>query len=119
MSNRDFAWESADFTDARAPRARWRVPADAPWLAGHFPDQPVLPAHVVIEASVALLREALQNAALEIERIGSAKFTQPVTPGTLCEIRAESGEGARWRFRWTLPEANDSVSADLGIETCG
>ncbi|MDF3625129.1 AMP-binding protein [Brytella acorum] len=52
--------------------------ATHPCLAGHFPDQPVVPGVMLLEAGLTRLRNAGFGT---VRRIGTAKFLRPVLPG--------------------------------------
>ena len=69
---------------------------DHPSLAGHFPGQPVVPAVVLLDATLAAIETRGQFALVSIV---SAKFLQPVLPDDRIDlkIRFTALEAARWR----------------------
>jgi len=86
-------------------RARWRITGDEPWLAGHFPGNPIVPGVLQLEA----LAQAGAIAVLADERftgrlplfggVERARFRRVVRPGdelTLeCELDRLSTRGGR------------------------
>ncbi len=88
------------------------LPADHPALAGHFPDRPVFPAVVLLEAVRGVLAEALPG--LRLRAVTRAKFLQPVTPG-MALVLAWQQEGERLRFQCLHGEAV-VASGELAIE---
>ena len=59
--------------------ATFRVPAQHPALAGHFPGNPIVPGVVVLDAVVAAA-EAWLGAGLGVDRLSFAKFLAPLKP---------------------------------------
>lgn len=100
------------FLDAvveRAPgalTATWRVPEDAPWFAGHFPGQPVLPGvliseHVFQAAAVLIALEAgglPADAVPVLTKIEAARFRRVVRPGEslATTVQIEERLGPAW-----------------------
>ncbi|MCU0306766.1 MAG: 3-hydroxyacyl-ACP dehydratase FabZ [Thermoleophilia bacterium] len=90
----------------RSARARWTLPPDAPFLAGHFPGHPILPGVIIIEAlaqtgalAVLSLPENQGKLAL-FAGIEKARFRRPVRPGETLDLecaltrhRGPVGEG--------------------------
>ena len=76
------------------------VPADHPSLAGHFPGQPVVPAVVLLDATLAAIET---RGEFRLVTIVSAKFLQPVLPDERVdlEIRLTALEAARLRANVT------------------
>jgi hypothetical protein len=70
--------------------ATWSPAASFSGFQGHFPGQPVLPGVCLVQAGLALF-EACRSVRAQLQRLESAKFTQPVVPGTLLRLtgRAE------------------------------
>ncbi len=94
------------------------VTANEPQFKGHFPEQPVIPGVLLIEAMAQTAGALCVHGKLGGEKpplvyfmtIDKAKFRKPVTPGDRVELhmtqdqpaRATSG-GTRARPRWTAP----------------
>jgi len=80
----------------------WTVPNDLPYLRGHFPTQPVLPAVAMIDASFELLRQASRETTNPLIPIGvsSAKFAAPVTPEMQVEITLHQIADDTWQADW-------------------
>jgi 3-hydroxyacyl-[acyl-carrier-protein] dehydratase len=87
-------------------RARWTLPADAAFLAGHFPGRPILPGVIMIEAlaqtgALAVLSEEANRGKLALfAGIERARFRRPVLPGETLDLevritrrRGPVGEG--------------------------
>lgn len=58
---------------------RFTIPADHPALPGHFPDRPLVPGVVVLDAVAAQARVAFALGGLR--GVTRAKFAAPVLPG--------------------------------------
>ncbi|NCD21869.1 MAG: hypothetical protein EOL90_02875 [Spartobacteria bacterium] len=57
--------------------AHVRFPANAPYFAGHFPGQPVVPGVVLVDAAVQIAGQAIGRP-LRLRRLAYAKFVQAV-----------------------------------------
>ena len=86
----------------------WLVPADLDFLDGHFPQAPTVPGFVVLEVCLAFARQSTARPTLQLTGVSSAKFTQPLTPGNLIQIRATRTGEDLWDFKWE--RAGDSVA---------
>lgn len=77
---------------------RFSVPSDHPCLPGHFPQRPVVPAVVILEAVIAT---AGRRYGKRVATLTRCKFLRPLAPETVCEIALEDDGGNRIRFRCT------------------
>lgn len=57
----------------------WRVPADHPAFAGHFPGHPIVPGVVLLDRAILFAGQMLGQAVQQWQ-IGNAKFFSPVGP---------------------------------------
>lgn len=89
-----FVDEIVELTPGQSARARWRLPEDAPFLAGHFPGHPVLPGVIIVEAlaqtgALAVLSLAENRGKLALfAGIDRARFRRPVRPGEVLDLEA-------------------------------
>ncbi len=79
----------------------WTVPRDLPYFDGHFPDLPVVPAAMIMEVSLAFLREATGDPALAVTRARHCKFKGAVTPEATLRIEAGVDAERLWRIIWS------------------
>lgn len=73
------------------------VAPDHPAFAGHFPGQPILPGVVLLDWATNALGVALGRPVPPCE-ITTAKFLQPVRPGTSLLIRHVREASGAWHF---------------------
>ncbi|MBI4514238.1 MAG: hypothetical protein HY699_00255 [Deltaproteobacteria bacterium] len=70
-------------------RAWLQVPAQAPFFAEHFPRRAVFPATLLVDAGIALARQALPNEGWP-QRVENVKLRTFILPGQVIEIRIDS-----------------------------
>jgi len=101
-----FVDEITDLQPGRSATARYTLPADAPFLAGHFPGRPIMPGVLIVEAlaqtgALAVLSEDESRSKLALfAGIERARFRRPVGPGDTLDLammltrrRGPLGEG--------------------------
>ena len=74
--------------------ARKNVTLNEPYFTGHFPDNPVMPGVLQVEAmaqtgALACVPEENDQIDVLIAKINEAKFKRPVVPGDTLELHAE------------------------------
>ena len=82
------------------------VSVNEPYFAGHFPDAPIMPGALVIEACAQLCSITMESQGTEDDKIyvllkcEEFKFLRPVIPGDCLEIevRKESGGAGLVKF---------------------
>lgn len=80
------------FRDGEDACGTYRVPADAWFLQGHFPDAPIVPGVILCEilaqSACILLADAITPAQLPVYTgLNNVRFKSPVFPGDLFETR--------------------------------
>jgi len=95
--------------------AAWAVPGSFGGFHGHFPGRPVLPGVCLVQAGLALF-EAHRAARARLQCLESAKFTQPIPPGTALRLagRAEPAGAGRERLR-VRAWAGERKAAELSL----
>lgn len=91
------------------------VTFNEPHFTGHFPDHPIMPGVLIIEAmaqSAAILvknsaskedEKKMDDSLVYFMTIENAKFRKPVTPGDVLELHVEAiqNRGTVWKFAGT------------------
>jgi len=84
------------------------VTFNEPHFMGHFPDKPIMPGVLIVEAlaqtSGILVSKSLENDSDKLVyfmSIDNVKFRKPVVPGDQLELRVEAlqNRGAVWKFK--------------------
>jgi len=84
-------------TAADTLEGSFTVPADHPCLPGHFPNDPIVPAVLLLELSCAVLR-GLRPDLGPLREVKTVKFTQPVRPGEPVRVSFSGGPAGVLRF---------------------
>jgi 3-hydroxyacyl-[acyl-carrier-protein] dehydratase len=81
------------------------VTINEPFFQGHFPDQPIMPGVLIIEAmaqvaGVMAFRSGVEGKSVYFMSIDNAKFRRPVVPGDqiIMEIKVLKQRGNVWKF---------------------
>ena len=84
------------------------VSCNEPYFAGHFPDFPVMPGVLIVEALAqtaavlvaATMPDLAQGKLVFFTTIEKARFRQPVRPGDVIKLHAvkNTSKGALWKF---------------------
>ncbi|MBN2497741.1 MAG: hypothetical protein JXR96_24315 [Deltaproteobacteria bacterium] len=86
--------------EGRQVRAQISIPADCPWLEGHFPARPILPGVALLASVESILRRVRPGR--PVLRIRHVRFRRVVGPGDELDVEIEIrslGEDLRARFR--------------------
>jgi 3-hydroxyacyl-[acyl-carrier-protein] dehydratase len=81
--------------------AKWIVPHDLPYLQGHFPEQPIVPAVAILDATNELLTQALGKPT-ELSAVKNAKFTKPLEPAQTVHIECKPLGENEWTVDWKI-----------------
>ena len=104
-------------TLAAAARAERVIPLDHPALAGHFPDNPIVPGVVLLAAVVAVITASLLPDS-RLDSVANCKFTAMVRPAeqfiieAVVDSDADSVNAAPTsrRVRFTIQGLNASIA---------
>jgi 3-hydroxymyristoyl/3-hydroxydecanoyl-(acyl carrier protein) dehydratase len=95
------------------------VAQDLPYLQGHFPGLPLVPAVILLEISQEFLRASLDRPGLRARRARHCKFKGMVTPGETYRLSAVSPKSGSWLVTWTKKAAgtgSDGPIVELSFE---
>jgi 3-hydroxymyristoyl/3-hydroxydecanoyl-(acyl carrier protein) dehydratase len=93
--------------------ASCRIPINLSFFEGHFPEYPILPGAVLIEASLDFVRTCNPNeekAKSRGFRISNAKFSRPITPGLFLQVACEPVVGEGWKVNWTEADNGNEIA---------
>lgn len=81
------------------------VTINEPFFQGHFPDQPIMPGVLIIEAmaqvaGVLAFRSGVEGKSVYFMSIDNAKFRRPIVPGdqVMMEVKVLKRRGNVWKF---------------------
>ncbi|TAN42281.1 MAG: 3-hydroxyacyl-ACP dehydratase FabZ [Nitrospirae bacterium] len=93
------------------------VTINEPFFQGHFPEQPIMPGVLLVEAmaqiaGVLAIHSGIEGKSTYFMSIESAKFRRPVVPGDqiVFEIRALKQRGSVWKFAGSASVDGKAVS---------
>jgi 3-hydroxyacyl-[acyl-carrier-protein] dehydratase len=93
------------------------VTINEPFFQGHFPDQPIMPGVLIVEAmaqvaGVMAFRSGMEGKSVYFMSIDNVKFRRPVVPGdqVKLEIKALKQRGNVWKFSGTASVDGKLVS---------
>ena len=96
-----------------------------PFFAGHFPDYPIMPGVLIVEAmaqtaacvACVTLGEETMGKLVFFTTIENARFRKPVRPGDLLELHVEkvAAKGQLWKFKGVaMVEGKRVAEANFG-----
>ena len=96
-----------------------------PFFEGHFPDYPIMPGVLIVEAmaqtaacvACVTLGEETRGKLVFFTTIDSARFRKPVRPGDLLELHVEkvAAKGPLWKFKGiAMVEGKKVAEANFG-----
>lgn len=90
--------------------AEYTCPPNLPYLEGHFPNAPIMPAVAIIDASQEFLRTIATS--YNLKKIESAKFSSAIHPKMSIQLEAQEISPNYWRVSW---KRGDHVLAELRL----
>jgi 3-hydroxymyristoyl/3-hydroxydecanoyl-(acyl carrier protein) dehydratase len=108
-----FKFENVEAAQDRVT-AIWNVPFDLPYLEGHFPSQPIVPAVAIVDASIELLKRTV-SPAVSLKGIKTSKFLNPLVPGLKVDIECRRINDQEWSVDWKAPSEVDGHAPSLHL----
>ena len=111
--------EVLELEPGRKVRGRFLVPEDGWWFQGHFPDRPVMPGVLTVEAiaqcgAVAVLADEANRGKLPFfAGIDDCRFKRVVEPGDVLELECEF---LRVRGPIAKGQGRASVDGEVAVE---
>ena len=111
--------EVLELEPGRKVRGRFRVPEDGWWFQGHFPDRPVMPGVLTVEAiaqcgAVAVLADEANRGKIPFfAGIDDCRFKRVVEPGDVLDLECEF---LRVRGPIAKGQGRASVDGDVAVE---
>ncbi|MES2855940.1 MAG: hypothetical protein V4692_08750 [Bdellovibrionota bacterium] len=103
--------------EIEAVTAIWPVPFDLPYLDGHFPGQPIVPAVAIVDISVELLRREAFKSGYHLKGIKTSKFMNPLMPSAEIEVMVDIDcrrvSENEWSVDWKLRSEEATASPHL------
>ncbi len=96
------------------------VTGNEPWVPGHFPDWPVMPGVLIVEAmaqtAAALVvnnRPGIDNRVIYFMAVDKCRFRNPVVPGNQLRIEVQqiTRKGAVWKYKG-VARVGDTVAME-------
>ncbi len=87
-----FIDEVLELVPGESARARWTLRPDTPFLAGHFPGEPIMPGVIIVEALAqtgalaALSTDDGQGKLARFAGVDKCRVKRPVRPGDVLEF---------------------------------
>ncbi len=111
-----------EFEAGKRAKGIKNVTINEPFFLGHFPDHPIMPGVLIIEAMaqvggiLAFKSADVQNKVVYFMGIDKARFRRPVLPGDTLEIEVEVKKcrGPIWAFKCTA-SVDGSVAANAEL----
>lgn len=105
------------FDKVEESSAAWRIPENLAFFEGHFPEQPILPAVIIMDASLQLVRTIQNQPNLQIQKVVSSKFLGPILPNMDVKLEAREVAPCRWQIDWQLQvESRDLAKIELLLD---
>lgn len=92
-------------------QGHWHVDPRSPFLDGHFPGRPILPAIQTVELSAEFLKRQLRQPDLKLKSVKMAKFASPITPGTVVETTALEVQTNEWQLELSEKDSGRQLAS--------